>query len=213
MSKQKTVPLWRKILWRGVVFPVFALGILAAGSVAYLGGITGGDSNTVHNVVVLDASNAKSTQAQMQAAAQSGKLVFMEICDGEFCAGQTAELDKVAEKYKDKVFFVQVKPSQVAPLLPKIAQLTGGRLAFPMHFIDTGKMPLVDVGIKTADELDKMVEVALKVKSGEIQIQSAPSSDDTAPANKDGDASAKPETPAKKDDGALPATTTSPNGK
>lgn len=212
MSKQKTVPLWRKILWRGVVFPMFALGIVAAGGMAYLGGVTSGGESAVHNVVVVDASNAKNTMAQMQAATQAGKLVFMEICDGEFCAGQTAELDKVAEKYKDKVFFVQVKPSQVGPLLPKIAQLTGGRMAFPMHFIDTSKMPLVDMGIKTADELDKMIDVALKVKSGEIQIQTAPNSDAAAPADKGGDASAKTE-PATKDDGAHTATTTSPNGK
>lgn len=195
MSLKAKVPLWKKIVWRWVAFPLLALLILGAGTVFYIAG--GNDSKPAaieHVLVVDDAAKAKSTMEKIQAAAKAGKPVFMEICDGEFCAEQLAELDKLAGEYKDKMLFIAVKPSMVAPMLPKIAQSMGGPLAYPLHVIDTGKAPVAIAGILTKDQLKELVELALKLSSGQLSLESlAPNKEAPAAAPADSKPSVKTE--------------------
>jgi hypothetical protein len=140
---------------------------------------------------------------KMQTSAKAGKPVFMEVCDGEFCAEQLAELDKVAAEYKDKVLFITVKPSMIAPMLPKIQQVLDGPMAFPLHVIDTGKIPVAMSGMLDHDQLKQLVEAALKISSGEFKLPT-----ETPAPNADADKNAvAPKTDLSKDSGKPDATT------
>jgi hypothetical protein len=203
MSKKAPMPMWKKILWRGIVFPVLAVAVLGFGVMLFAGGeVT--KSAAPQNIIVIDsAAKAKDAMAKMQASAKAGKPVFMEVCDGEFCAEQLAELDKVAAEYKDKVLFVTVKPSMIAPMLPKIQQVLDGPLAFPLHVIDTGKIPVAMSGMLDHDQLKQLVEAALKISSGEFKLPSqAP-----APNADAGNNAVAPKADVSKDSGTSDATT------
>src|SRR5579883_2936467 len=100
MSKKTPMPMWKKVLWRGIIFPVLTVAVLGFGAMLFMGGGEVTKSSAPQNIIVMDsAAKAKEAMVKMQASAKAGKPVFMEICDGEFCAEQLAELDKVAAEY------------------------------------------------------------------------------------------------------------------
>lgn len=158
--KRITHPLGRllgsKWLWRALFLPL----ILVAGFVAYNAYSSSNNAGVVKHVKVLDSGNAQQVQTEMQAWMQTGKPVFFELCAGDICKDQVAELDKVAADYTDKVLFVQVDPR----LIPELAQAgaaAAGRAAYPTHFIVGPKGEFAESGLLSAEQLKSFIDNSL----------------------------------------------------
>jgi thioredoxin-like negative regulator of GroEL len=156
-----------KIFWAVVVFPVLLAGI-------YLGPaqmlLNRGGSNQLSHVLVVTQSNAQDVQTQLSAT----KLpVFFELCSGDMCKLQDADLEKVAAKYDGKVLFVEIDPALSPTLAKGAAQLLDGEQAIPTHLLVTPSGEYALSGVRTADELSAFIDGALNSKVIKVTADNA----------------------------------------
>lgn len=173
--KRITRPVGRLLssgrLWRILFLPL----VLVAGFTAFTL-YTNGSTPGAKYVTVLNSGNMQQVQTDTQAAMQAGKPVFFELCTGDICTEQVAELDKVAADYKDKILFVQVNPVEV-PDLAQAAAAATGKIAFPTHFLVGPNGEYAETGLLSAEQLKQFIDSSLNSKlvkltaSNEQQVQ------------------------------------------
>jgi thiol-disulfide isomerase/thioredoxin len=158
--KRITRPLGRllsnKWLWRILFVPM----VLVAGLFAWNSYTSSQNSGVVQHVRTLDQGSAQQVQADMQAWMAAGKPVFFELCSGDICNDQVAELDKVAAEYKDRVMFVRVNPRDV-PDLAQAAATAAGQAAYPTHFIVGSEGEFAEAGLYSAEQLKTFIDQSL----------------------------------------------------